>query len=108
MTFDPFLALRRLPRTPVEPTAVRRHPLRHSNRGMLINWRTSPLFQSGGMNSSVWGAAAHYRQLLQRQHQQLQQHAEDEVTVTKSLFKHVQASSSRAIDQLRKGVTVTQ
>ena len=41
------------------------------------------LFQSGGLNSSVWGAAAHYRQLLQHQHQQLQQHAEDEVSAVR-------------------------
>ncbi|XP_043225272.1 AT-rich interactive domain-containing protein 3C-like [Amphibalanus amphitrite] len=33
---------------------------------------------SGGLNSAVWGAAAHYRQLLQHQHQQLQQHTEDD------------------------------
>ena len=59
-------------------------------------------------NSSVWGAAAHYRQLLQGQHQQLQQQAEDEVSVTKWLFEYVQLSLSRTSDKLCKGETVTQ
>ena len=38
VTSDLFLAQHRLPRSPAGPTAARRHPLRHSHRGMLINW----------------------------------------------------------------------